>query len=324
MISGLVSVIVPVYKVEEYLDRCIDSIVHQTYESLEIILVDDGSPDRCPEICDAWAERDNRIKVIHKCNGGVSSARNSGLEIARGEYISFVDSDDYLDHDMIATLLRELEDPSVGIVECGLLEITAVSTCEYISHQTRQDAKTAVAHMLIWDGRVGTALWNKLFRSSVIGSQRFQEELRYGEDTPFLYEVLKKTDVYVQLPYIGYYHERRNESLVGNVFKPHKMGSYYAAKQVREKVKSEFPDLMRQASYHVTAVCNVLLVDLLKTPDGKKLYRDMYRELRAEIRNCDMSAVKQFANKKQQLFIFMLRTCPVLLQWLLVIRNKLK
>ena len=324
MTPGLVSVIVPVYKVEEYLDRCIDSIVCQTYESLEIILVDDGSSDRCPEICDAWAKRDNRVKVIHKCNGGVSSARNRGLEIACGEYISFVDSDDYLEHDMIATLLREMEDPGVGIVECGLWEITTTSTCEYISHQTRQDAKTAVGHVLIWDGTVGSALWNKLFRRSVIESQRFQEELRYGEDTPFLYAALKKTEVYVQIPYIGYYHERRNESLVGNVFKPHKMGSYYAAKQAQEKVKADFPDLICQASYHVTAVCNVLLLDLLKTPDGKKLYQEMYHELRAEIRNCDTSAVKQFANKKQQFFIYMLRTCPSLLGRLLIIRNKIK
>ncbi|MCH5320896.1 MAG: glycosyltransferase, partial [Eubacterium sp.] len=97
MNSQKVSIIVPVYNVEKYLNRCVESIVKQTYTNLEIILVDDGSPDNCPAMCDAWAERDSRIKVIHKENGGVSSARNIGIDNADGDYISFVDSDDYVE-----------------------------------------------------------------------------------------------------------------------------------------------------------------------------------------------------------------------------------
>ena len=90
----LISVIVPIYKVEEYLNRCVESLVNQTYKNLEIILVDDGSPDNCPEMCDRWAKQDKRIRVIHKKNGGLSDARNAGMRIATGEYIAFVDSDD--------------------------------------------------------------------------------------------------------------------------------------------------------------------------------------------------------------------------------------
>ena len=89
-----ISVIIPVYKVEKYLDKCIESVVNQTFTDLEIILIDDGSPDRCPEICEQWAKKDSRIVVIHKKNGGLSDARNAGLNIATGEFISFVDSDD--------------------------------------------------------------------------------------------------------------------------------------------------------------------------------------------------------------------------------------
>ena len=92
--EALISVIIPVYKVEEYLDNCLSSVVEQTYKHLEIILVDDGSPDKCPIMCDQWASKDKRIKVIHKSNGGLSDARNAGLDVATGEYISFVDSDD--------------------------------------------------------------------------------------------------------------------------------------------------------------------------------------------------------------------------------------
>ena len=105
----LISVIVPVFKVEQYLDECVQSIINQTYKNLEIILVDDGSPDRCPEMCDEYARQDSRIKVIHKPNGGLSSARNAGIDIARGEYIGFVDSDDYIAHDMYEKLYKAFE-----------------------------------------------------------------------------------------------------------------------------------------------------------------------------------------------------------------------
>ena len=95
--NDLISVIVPVYNVEKYLDKCIESIVNQTYTALEIILIDDGSSDNCPEICDRWTEKDNRIKVIHKVNGGLSDARNCGMAAATGKYITFVDCDDYIE-----------------------------------------------------------------------------------------------------------------------------------------------------------------------------------------------------------------------------------
>ena len=97
MSSELISIIVPVYKVEKYIDRCVESIINQTYKNIEIILVDDGSPDNCPKICDEWAKKDKRIRVIHKENRGVSSARNVGIDVAKGKYIGFVDSDDYIE-----------------------------------------------------------------------------------------------------------------------------------------------------------------------------------------------------------------------------------
>lgn len=99
--NPLISVIVPIYNVEKYLARCVDSIVNQTYKNLEIILVDDGSPDRCPQMCDDYAEKDRRIKVVHKNNGGLSDARNAGMAVATGEYISFIDGDDYVSDDFL-------------------------------------------------------------------------------------------------------------------------------------------------------------------------------------------------------------------------------
>ena len=114
-----ISVIVPVYKVEPYLDRCVESIVNQTYRDLEIILVDDGSPDACPAMCDAWAARDERIRVIHTSNGGAARARNLGLMQARGDYIGFADSDDILHPEMYQKLLHALEETESDIAECS-------------------------------------------------------------------------------------------------------------------------------------------------------------------------------------------------------------
>ena len=115
-----ISVIIPVYKVEEYISRCIKSVVDQTYSNLEIILVDDGSPDNCPAICDKWAEKDSRIKVIHKKNGGLSDARNAGMQIASGEFIGFVDSDDWISKEMYQLLYENMKENESDISACGV------------------------------------------------------------------------------------------------------------------------------------------------------------------------------------------------------------
>ena len=117
----VVSVIVPVYKVEKYIKKCLNSIINQTYKNLEIILVDDGSPDKCPEICDEYAKKDNRIMVIHKNNGGLSDARNAGLDIASGKYVTFIDSDDYIAVDYIEKLYRALVDNGADMSLCSFI-----------------------------------------------------------------------------------------------------------------------------------------------------------------------------------------------------------
>lgn len=120
----LISVIVPVYKVEAYLGPCVESVIAQTYRNLEIILIDDGSPDRCPEMCDAWAQKDSRIKVIHKENGGVSLARNVGLDAATGDYVMFVDSDDLIVSNIVETLLDSCQRNNVLLAMCPLQNFT--------------------------------------------------------------------------------------------------------------------------------------------------------------------------------------------------------
>ena len=122
LVNKLLSVIVPVYKAEKHLDRCIESILSQTYGNIELILVDDGSPDACPAMCDSWAGRDWRVRVIHKKNNGASSARNAGLDMASGEYIGFVDADDFIEPDMYETLMKNALENNADRSGCGYFD----------------------------------------------------------------------------------------------------------------------------------------------------------------------------------------------------------
>lgn len=183
------SVIVPIYNVEEYLDECIKSIVKQTYKNLEIILVDDGSPDHCPELCDIWTEKDSRIKVIHKENGGVSSARNAGLDAAAGDFIAFVDSDDYLDSDMYEIMLTQIREHNADMAQCGIVRENADGSVEVWDSFDAPIVVMDNTQLLCSVGEAAGILpvspCNKIFKAEVIDVIRYDESLKYAEDTLF-------------------------------------------------------------------------------------------------------------------------------------------
>lgn len=201
------SVIVPIYNVEPYLDRCMESIVGQTYPNLEIIMVDDGSPDNCPEKCDMWAKRDSRIKVIHKKNGGLGNARNSGLEIATGEYVAFVDSDDYIDTDMYSTLMAEAIAHDADTVYCGfrrqLPSLDMADTVEMQSSVLRGDEIKELARRYIMDfstESLNVGVWHAIYRRSLIDFKFVSEREYMSEDAVFTQEFLKRCKCYVYVP----------------------------------------------------------------------------------------------------------------------------
>ena len=159
----MISVIVPVYKVEEYLDQCVQSIVSQTYTDLEIILVDDGSPDNCPAMCDAWAERDKRIKVVHKKNGGISDARNAGMQIASGSFFFFIDSDDYISADCIAIMYDMYQKSNIDIVTCGVVRVKDDKLISCAGDDTSQgEFLDVIRHRGCW------SVWGILYLASLI------------------------------------------------------------------------------------------------------------------------------------------------------------
>lgn len=172
------SVIIPIYNVEKYLPKCIESVTNQTYKDLEIILVNDGSTDRCGSICDSYGAGDDRIKVVHKQNGGLSSARNIGLDKATGEYIAFLDSDDWIDVEMYETLINLIEREGAEIAVCGFKEVYENETI--VNSQTEAitiyDKTGAVNSLFESNLNVRFEVWNKVFTRDIIGDVRFIEK----------------------------------------------------------------------------------------------------------------------------------------------------
>lgn len=178
----MISIIVPVYRVEQYLVKCVESLLGQTYRETEIILVDDGSPDQCGAICDGYAARDSRIRVIHQPNGGVSSARNAGLAAASGEYIGFVDPDDWVQPDMYERMLEEMTARQADLVICGYQyhheDGSVDETRLYPERDTEViDRKELLKRFGDMPPTVRHVTWNKLFRRSLLRELRFDERL---------------------------------------------------------------------------------------------------------------------------------------------------
>ena len=217
---SLISVIVPIYKVQDYLKECIESIINQTYSDIEVILVDDGSPDRCPQMCDEWAKRDSRIRVVHKKNGGLSSARNAVLDVAKGEYISFVDSDDFICKDALENLYNRIkDDKSIGITS-GLIYRYQDGSINNFKDQWLCSKEIVIpsSEFLLetMSQKTSYTVWNKLYRRDVIGNTRFREG-RNNEDTLFMYDLGKNIAILnvcmVEIPHYVYYYRYREDSI---------------------------------------------------------------------------------------------------------------
>lgn len=192
----LVSVIVPVYNVENYLDKCIESLIKQKYDNIEIILVDDGSTDRCGSICDKAAEFDSRIKVLHQKNKGLSEARNVGIKCARGEYICFVDSDDYVEESFIERMIEAVED-GIDVVVCGFNE--SYPENKIIS------GEEATIKLLIQQDNMDIVAWNKMYKKILFRNIQFPVGKKY-EDNLTTYKLLSKAKAvsYIAKPLYHY------------------------------------------------------------------------------------------------------------------------
>lgn len=239
----IISVIVPIYKVEAYLDKCIESILGQTYGDLEIILVDDGSPDKCPAMCDVWAARDSRIKVIHKENGGLSDARNAGLAAATGEYISFIDSDDYIAPEFVAELIAAILQTGADIAECATAYVDEdgnILRQRNVAPVAQMDKLEALRRLVLEDGIYQT-VWNKLYRRDVIDGILF-EKGKHHEDDFWTYQIFDRMEKLAVVDQPMYCYLQRAGSIIGAGYTIKRLDGL-EARHLRMEYLQKYPEL---------------------------------------------------------------------------------
>lgn len=259
-----VSVIVPIYKVEKYLKRCVESIQNQTLEDIEIILVDDGSPDRCPQMCDEFAASDSRIRVVHKMNGGLSSARNAGLRISTGKYVGYIDSDDYAEKDMFERLYECAEEHQVDFVMADYWRVSNGTRREKTLDireglYTKEDIVCEIYPMLIMRECVDygplLSVWHCLYNTEFVKSNNlyFDEEIKWSEDCIYSAILGYMANNFYYLKHECVYNYVQNENTITTTFKPAAWGVYC---RMNEKLRGFFDkredyDFSRQLDLHM-------------------------------------------------------------------------
>ena len=267
MEKPLISIIVPIYRVEAYLSRCIASILNQSYRNLEIILVAAGSPDSCPKICNEYAEKDARIRVVHKKNGGLSDARNAGIDIANGKYISFIDSDDYIHPEMISTLFDLLKSNDADISVCNFTPFTeSVSPLNKAPTIDTLSGKDAAKRLYQSQYATQTVVaWDKLYKRSLFDHLRFKVG-KFNEDEFFSYRALYLANKVVFTSQELYFYFIRTTGISKAITDPRSLNSldakieaiqFYKQNCVVSRQKGNHQELLGEIKKrHATVYCS--------------------------------------------------------------------
>ncbi|MBO5417834.1 MAG: glycosyltransferase [Clostridia bacterium] len=316
----LVSIIVPVYNVEQWLPRCVDSLIAQTYKNLEIILVDDGSTNNSGKICDEYAEKDDRIVVIHKENGGLSSARNAGFEVAKGNYISFVDSDDWVMPQFIEKLYNAIIENDCDLAECGFAAVSS----EVIPETNRNDSFSVVDDCQamkthLEDGHFRQVVWNKLYKREII-TVEFAEG-KYHEDVFWTYQIIANCKKLVHITDVLYCYFQREGSIMGASYSLKRLDGLEATQKRTEFICAKYPSLAGHAQAQLIGTCMFHSQQLLsnKAVDPEGIYS---KQIHSIAKACDVDWKRQGdLSSKQKLWMRLYLLMPNITCW---VRNLLK
>lgn len=309
----LITIVIPVYNVVPYIDRCVESVRNQTYQYIEILLVDDGSTDGSGRLCDQFAQADARITVIHQQNGGLSDARNAGLACAKGEYIVFIDSDDYIETRMIEDMYTIAHREKADIVEIDFsLEDVHGHQFKKRSAMKRELSKDEALKEYFAGNVIENVVWNKLYKREVIHSVRF-EKGQIAEDILFTYRALQNaTRVYVDTTNSYYYYSIREGSIVHTLSRAHLFdaidASMYMYQNVDVSLKEwAFAKVIRE---QVKAIRKILLLDT------NHLYETEKKELLRTIRSYPFLKAVKYLRFKQLVTLYIMKGLPQLYAWL--------
>jgi len=298
-----ISVIVPVYKAEDYLPTCVQSIQQQTYKNLEIILIDDGSPDRCGQMCDAYAAEDPRIRVIHKENGGQSAARNMGLDIATGDYIGFVDADDWIEPDMYQRLYQLLTDHNAQISACGARLIFEDGRTGYLNTNYPADSSLRVfstveaLETVISNKLLTNSLWDKLYVRQIFDGLRLSEGKIY-EDMELIPKCLEKAERVVYDPVPLYQYRQTATSTIRGAFTPARFAEADVALAIAEDYKVRYPALYPRAFAYYISVSLTIIHRSRKAESCRQLRRDLIRALKQPLPKASVALLRRITKLK--------------------------
>ena len=278
-----ISVIVPVYNVADYLPQCLDSLLAQTYPALEILLIDDGSTDHSGQICDDYAGKDSRIRVIHQKNGGAANAKNTGLRMATGEYLAFVDSDDWIEPDAYAYMMEQLKKQGADVIQCGFRNIYTDHTEDHFTTATLQQYQTEEYLLRYTTDWTCGLLWDKLYLK-VLFEGIFFEEGNKIDDEFFTYRGIMNAKKIIHSPNIIYNYRQRGSSVTLNPTSGARIVmdklSYLPVR--KERIIAKFPELRRAFDLHFLNMLLLLARDPYATRESldreKKLLGDYFRE----------------------------------------------
>lgn len=305
-----VTIVVPVYNVEPYLERCLNSILNQTYYDMNIIIVDDGSTDNSPIICDDFAKKDSRIKVIHQSNMGLSAARNTGIKAANSTYIMFIDSDDYIEKDMVEYLLTKAKQYDSDIACCGFSNIYENGNFEKITipkNDIIYDRKTALdIHM--FSGYIDVVAWNKLYKLKLFDDILYPVGKLY-EDMMTTYLLINKSKIISLHPDSKYLYCKRSSSIGGNSFSEKTLMLAKASDDVLNFVLKAFPNLENIKVANIQwnlVVFNKMILSNSVNVDFLKKIKIMIHENFITILKC------KFINKTRKIQLILLYVSPKL------------
>lgn len=309
-INPKISIIIPVYKVEKYLRKCINSVLSQDYKNIEIILVDDGSPDNCGNICDEYAQTDSRIIVIHKENGGLSSARNAGLDIASGDYVGFVDSDDYIEPSMYRGMIETAIQYSTPLVVCGVTYVYEDGTTAVRSQNSgivELNFKDAIIEMNTYR-LFDMAAWSKLYRADLFKDIRFPVG-KLSEDLYVMYKIFELAKKVVYIPNRYYNYLQRQNSISHNVKINHDFE--YAAKAQMEYLEKKYPEM--KTIGRVAYVSAVLTVYDFYIKSGKKCPEHVLEHFK-EVVSSNIEYVRraEFLSKEKKIQVSLFLFNPII------------
>lgn len=301
MENDLISIIVPVYNVENYIKDCINSIVRQSYKNIEIILIDDGSTDNSGKICDYYGGKDKRIKVIHKKNEGVSVARNMGIEESKGKYITFVDSDDFIDESYVENLYAQCIYKNVDLSICGINDIFG----------EREIIKTSVEYSKILDSKeamkellnekyYNSVIWAKMYKKNLFNNVKFNKNMKIAEDLDVLYRIIDKCNfINIDTSKKLYYYRIRENSASTVNYNDDWNKEIKICENILNFTKNKYPDILdfaikRYVRINITCIINIIKNNLNKKEELLILQKNIKKYKKSYLKNSDVNFKNKF------------------------------